>query len=138
MGQIHSPTKSTAQDSFLESHKPSLYNILYVRTHQRCPIKKTFSKLLQNSQEKTCVGVPLLINILLHRSFSVNFTKLLKNIFFTDNLWATTMEMEILTISRICWKVSRDTLVGNKRDVSDNNNYWDLFFQEMHSFLTSD
>ena len=138
MEQIHSPTKSTAQDSFLESHKPSLYNILYIRTHQRCPIKKAFSKLLQNSQEKTCVGVPLLINILLHRCFSVNFTKLLKNIFFTDNLWATTMEMEIPTISRICWKVSRDTLVGNKRAKFLTTITTETCFNKRCTLLTSD
>ena len=42
-------------------------------------------KILQNSQEKTCVR-------LWHRCFPVNFAKLLRTPFFTEHHWTTASE----------------------------------------------
>ena len=54
--------------------------------------KKVFLKLLQNSQENTCVSVSacnFIIKETLAQVFSYEFCKILKNIFFTEHHLAT-------------------------------------------------
>ena len=82
-----------------------LLKILFVYQHsnpeaatQRCPIKKVFLEILENSQENTCVRVSFLIKLqtvpatllkrrLWHRCFAVNFAKFLRTPFVTEHLW---------------------------------------------------
>ena len=69
-------------------------------SHRRCSIKF----FLQNSQENTCARVSFFKQVaslrpatllkkrlkrLWHRCFSVNFCKIFKNTFFTEDVWAT-------------------------------------------------
>ena len=51
-------------------------------SHQRCSIKKTCLKILQNSQENTCIRVSFLIKL-----------QTFKNTFFTEHLWTTASEI---------------------------------------------
>ena len=51
-------------------------------SHQRCSIKKVFLKILQTSQENTCVRV----SGLTAQMFFCEFCKNFKGIFFTENL----------------------------------------------------
>ena len=67
-------------------------------SHLRSSIKKVFLKISQNSQENTCVGVSILIN--LHASglqlyqkketttqvFSCEFSEIFKNTFFSEHI----------------------------------------------------
>ena len=77
-------SKSRAKINFLDAEKST-----QKRSDQRYSIKKTFLKILQNSQENTCVRVSFSINLeasglqvylkrLQHRCVPVNFTKFLR------------------------------------------------------------
>ena len=48
---------------------------------RRCSVKKMFLKILQNSQENTCIRVSLLKKRLWHWCFPVNFVKYLRTHF---------------------------------------------------------
>ena len=65
---------------------------------QRCSIKKEFLKILQNSQENTCVRVSFLQKLqdstcnfikkeTLAEVFSCEFCEIFKNIFFIEHPW---------------------------------------------------
>ena len=49
--QLKKPLLQSTKDTLTETA------ILFRRSHQRCSIKKMFLKVLQYSQENTCVGV---------------------------------------------------------------------------------
>ena len=53
---------------------------------QRCPIKKVFPEISQNSQKNTCTRVSLLKKRLWHSCFPVNFAKFLGAPFLTEHL----------------------------------------------------
>ena len=57
---------------------------------QKCSVKKVFLKILQNSQENTCVRVPFLIKFIkketLVQMFSCEFSEIFKNTFFIEHL----------------------------------------------------
>ena len=67
-------------------------------SHLRNSIKKVFLKISQNSQENTCVGVSILINLhtsrlqlyhkrsLRHKRFPVNLANFSENLFFSKQL----------------------------------------------------
>ena len=66
---------------------------------QRCPVKKAFLEVLQNSQKNTCVRVSFLIKSqaiglkpptiikkrLWHECFPVNFAKFVRTTFLTEH-----------------------------------------------------
>ena len=64
--------------------------------HRRCPVKKIFLKIPQNSQENTCAIVSFLIKLpqacnlvkkeTLTQVFSCEFCEIFKNTFFTEQL----------------------------------------------------
>ena len=72
-------------------------------SHRRCSIKKVFLKISQNSQEKTCAKVSLLIKLQASacnyikketpaQMFSCELCEIIKNIFFTEHLRVTASE----------------------------------------------
>ena len=55
---------------------------------RRCPVKKLFLRISQNSQENTCARVSFLIKKRLrHRCFPVNFAKFPRTPFIIEHLW---------------------------------------------------
>ena len=78
----------------------------------RCPVKKVFLKISQNSQENTCARVSLLIklqawdsNLIKTRMFFCEFCKIFKNTFFTEHLQTTDSVICFLSVSHflITW-----------------------------------
>ena len=70
-----------------------LFEKFYRSSHRRCSIKQVFLKVLQNSQENTCVGVSFLIKLqfsglqkkrIKYRCFPVIFAKILKTLFLQN------------------------------------------------------
>ena len=59
----------------------------HFRSNRRCSVKKVFLKILQNSQENTCVRVSFLIKLQApHRCFPVNFAKIFRTPFYRTPL----------------------------------------------------
>ena len=67
-----------------------LCKLINVEAAPRCVLKKKmFLENSQNSQEKTCARVSVLIKLTLAQVFSCEFYKFSKNTFFTEHLWTT-------------------------------------------------
>ena len=69
-------------------------------SHWRCSVGKVFLKILQISQENTCVGMLLTKFVksfikkrLQHRCFPVNFAKFLRTHFFNELLWGLLLKV---------------------------------------------
>ena len=64
----------------------------HIGSRGRCSVKKVFLKVWQKSKESICVGVSFLMNATLlknrlrHRFFPVNFAKIFRALFFTEQL----------------------------------------------------
>ena len=90
-------------------------------SRQRCSIRKVFLKILQNSQENTCIGVSFLIKLQAYGlEFSYEFYEICKCNFynlFTEHLWRTasgywlvlykSWTNDFLLGSRICFKYNK-------------------------------
>ena len=78
---------------------------IYWSSHQRCSIKKLFLKILQYSQENTCVGVSLItfqdeipantFKRLQHRCVPVSIAKILRTPIFEESLKAAVLHIKI-------------------------------------------
>ena len=78
-----------------QSYQANSDNTIFRGSHQSCSLKKVFLKMLQNSQESTCIGVSFFIKLQawalqiyrksLRRScFSVNLGKFLRTHFLPN------------------------------------------------------
>ena len=70
-------------------HDTALWTPFFRSSHQRCSIKKGVLRILQNSQENTCVRVNFIKKETLAQVFSCEFCKISKNTFFTEHHWTT-------------------------------------------------
>ena len=96
---------------------------------QMCSVKRLFLKISQNVQENTCARISFLINLqapatLLKketgaRVFSCEFSKILKNIFFTEHL-RTTEEYLFYRTFRNTSGRSSHRRCSMKKDVLEN------------------
>ena len=72
--------------------------------NQKCPVKKVFFKVFQNSQENTCDGISLIklqaCNVLnknfLTHGFSCKFCKIFNSTSFEEHLWTATSAFYIM------------------------------------------
>ena len=72
--------------------------------NQKCPVKKVFFKVFQNSQENTCDGISLIklqaCNVLnknfLTKGFSCKFCKIFNSTSFEEHLWTATSAFYIM------------------------------------------
>ena len=90
----------------------------YRSSHWRCSVKKVFlERCLQNSHENTCVTDSILVKLLtkgskketLAQVFSFEFSKISKNIFFTEHLQTTVSTFSLSEAASRSFLLKKDT-----------------------------